>query len=97
MPTEKSLLERVAEEVTKLGHLISGNPYDPNDIGMKGTVLKVSEELENFDASEFKANTEFRKRKESEMSRIMVGVIILLINILATSVVSTIILTKGTP
>jgi len=62
---------------------------------MKGTLLKAAEELEDFDALEFRANTEFRKRKESEMSRIMVGVIIMVINVILTSAVATIIINKG--
>lgn len=94
--SELLLLERVAEEVTKLSHLISGDPYVQDDIGMKGAVLKASEELEDFDALEFRANTNFRKKKESELSRIMVGVIIMVINVILTSAVATLILTKGT-
>jgi len=93
--SQQSLIERVAEEVTKLSHLISGDPYVQDDTGMKGTLLKAAEELEDFDALEFRANTEFRKRKESEMSRIMVGVIIMVINVILTSAVATIIINKG--
>lgn len=98
MSGEKSLLEKLSEEVRKIGYLISGDPFDQGDTGMKGTLLDNKKELEDFDVTEFKANTAFRKRKESEMSRVMVGVVITLVNILVTSAVTVIIMNKmGTP
>ena len=93
MATEQSLLEQLAEEVKKVLHLISGDPFDPRNTGLKGMLLKAVEELKDFDVTDFKANTEFRKRKESEMSRIMVSSILLVISIVVTSI-TTIILTK---
>ena len=88
MGTEKSLLERVAEEVSKLAALLNGDPYNPNDTGMKGMLLGAVQELKDFDATDHKANTAFRERKESEMSRITVGVIILIANVVVTSVIA---------
>lgn len=88
MSTEKSLLEKVATEVTRLTHMISGDPFDPEDVGIKGTLLKTVLELKDFNANDHKANTAFRKRKESEMSRIMVGVIILIMNVIVVSVIA---------
>lgn len=88
MSTEKSLLERVAKEVGKLATLLNGDPYNPQDTGMKGMLLGAVEDLKSFNATDHKANTAFRERKESEMSRITVGVIILIANVVVTSVIA---------
>lgn len=69
MAPEKSILSGLSQQVDRLIELINGKPFDANDIGMKGALLKSVNKLEHFDVGEFKANTNYRKRKEAEMSR----------------------------
>jgi len=67
--------------------MISGDPYDPNDTGMKGNLIGALVELEGFDGADHKANTAFRKNKESEMSRLWIGIILLVANVIVTTTV----------
>jgi len=94
MPTEAVILAalsdavaKLAQEVKDLCKMISGDPFDPNDTGMKGNLIGAMVELEQFNAADHKANTAFREKKEDEMSRMWVGIIILVANVIVTSLV----------
>ncbi len=99
MPTEAEILAalteavaKVAKEVQDLCKMISGDPFDPNDTGMKGNLIGALTELKGFDGANHKANTTFREKKESEMSRLWVGIIILIANVIVTSAVGLILM-----
>lgn len=84
-PTESDLIKQLFDAIEKQGEgvdalckMISGDPFDPNDTGMKGSLLKAVEELEDFNAGDHKSNTAFRTAKEAEMSRLWLGLIILI-------------------
>lgn len=85
MATELDILKQLYDAIEKQGKvindlckMISGDPFDPNDTGMKGSLLGATKELEGFNAADHRANTQFREQKEAEMSRLWVGAIILI-------------------
>ncbi len=86
MPTETELYEtllgnvsELSTEVTGLCHMISGHPLDVDDTGMKGILIGMRIKIGELE--------EFRQKKEAEMSRIWLGVILAVMNIVLTSII----------
>jgi hypothetical protein len=93
MPTEAELIQALTrsvgdltQQVRNLIQLITGDPFVADDGGMKGTLKDLGKEMVKFDATEFKLNTAYRKRKEAELSRLWVAVIILFLNFIMSGV-----------
>ena len=91
MPSERDIQNEIlrlqklqGDKVTNICNMVSGDPFSPNDTGMKGILMGIEKDMKEFDISDFKANVKFREKKESETSRLVVGVTILIVNLMVS-------------
>jgi len=82
-----SIQQKQGEKLSSIFGMLSGVDGDRTDTGIKGDLQHLMLQLHDFDISDFKANTKYRENKESEMSRITIGIIILLVNIFASGMI----------